>query len=73
MNWIKPEDKLPNEGEKVCAMTYDANGFNAKFAGGNFVDESTNEAIKPDSVAYWCVGENFTTQIKKKCGMCGRL
>ncbi len=73
MNWIKTEDHLPNEGEKVCVMTYDANGFNATFVGGNFIVESTNESIKADNVAYWCVGENFSAQIKKKCGMCGRI
>lgn len=73
MNWIKTEDHLPNEGEKVCVMTYDANGFNATFVGGNFIVEDTNESIKADNVAYWCVGENFSAQIKKKCGMCGRI
>lgn len=73
MSWIKTEDHLPNEGEKVCVMTYDANGFNATFVGGNFIVEGTNESIKADNVAYWCVGENFSAQIKKKCGMCGRI
>ena len=73
MNWIKTEDRQPNEGEKVCVMTYDADGFNATFTGGNFIVDGTNEAVKPENVAYWCAGENFTTQIKKKCGMCGRI
>lgn len=73
MNWIKTEDRLPNEGEKVCVMTYDANGFNAAFVGGNFIAEGTNESFKSDDVAYWCIGENFSAQIKKKCGMCGRI
>lgn len=54
-------------------MTYDANGFNATFVGGNFIVEGTNESIKADNVAYWCVGGNFSAQIKKKCGMCGRI
>lgn len=73
MNWIKTEDKLPNEGEKVCVMTYSADGFNATYVGGNFIAESTNESFKPSEVAYWCLGDNFSTQIKKKCGMCGRI
>ena len=73
MNWIKTEDRQPNEGERVCAMTYDADGFNATFTGGNFIVDGTNETVKPENVAYWCTGENFTTQIKKKCGMCGRI
>ena len=54
-------------------MTYDADGFNATFTGGNFIVDGTNETVKPENVAYWCTGENFTTQIKKKCGMCGRI
>ena len=73
MSWIKTEDKLPRSGEKVCIMTYSAEGFNATFDGGNFVVDDTNESVKPESVAYWCAGENFSTQIKKKCGMCGRI
>lgn len=73
MNWIKVEDKLPNEGEKVCVMTYDAEGFNATYTGGNFIAENTNESFEPNEIAYWCIGENFAAQIKKKCGMCGRI
>lgn len=73
MSWIKTEDRLPRNGERVCIMTYSAEGFNATFSGDGFVIEGTNEVVKPDNVAYWCVGENFSTQIKKKCGMCGRI
>lgn len=73
MSWIKAEDKLPNNGEKVCIMTYGAEGFNAIFDGNSFVVEGTNEIVEPKDVAYWCVGESFNTQIKKKCGMCGRI
>lgn len=73
MSWIKTEDRRPNEGEKVCIMTYDASGHNAIYKGGLFVVEDTNESFRQDRVAYWCAGENFTTQIKKKCGMCGRI
>lgn len=73
MDWIKTEDKLPKAGEKVCIMTYDASGYNAEYNGALFIAKDTDNAFTPEQVAYWCEGENFTAQIKKKCGMCGRI
>lgn len=75
--WFDIEEKRPENNQKVLIMLKDASGYNAIYQDGRFITE--NEPSKNwslDEVKYWknrSKTENFSDQVKKRCGMCGRF
>ncbi len=75
--WFDVEEKRPENNQKVLIMLKDASGYNAIYQDGRFIMENDQSRIwSLGEVKYWknrSKTENFSDQVKKRCGMCGRF